>query len=55
LWGADDCQAQGGEPPKLPASAFLVSTTGPYIGSPSAVYDAFRRGLRELGYVEGGT
>ena len=32
---------------------FLVSTTGPYIGTPAAVYEAFGRGLRELGYVVG--
>jgi putative ABC transport system substrate-binding protein len=32
---------------------FLAPTTGPYIGTPAAVYDAFRRGLRDLSYVEG--
>jgi len=32
---------------------FLAPTTGPYIGTPAAVYEAFRRGLGELGYVEG--
>jgi putative ABC transport system substrate-binding protein len=32
---------------------FLAPTTGPYIGTPAAVYEAFRRGLRDLGYLEG--
>ena len=32
---------------------FLQPTTGPYIGTPTAVYEAFRRGLRAIGYVEG--
>jgi putative ABC transport system substrate-binding protein len=32
---------------------FLAPTTGPYIGTPAAVYEAFRRGLRDLGYAEG--
>ena len=32
---------------------FLAPATGPYIGTPAAVYEAFRRGLRDLGYVEG--
>src|SRR5688572_6678136 len=32
---------------------FLAPTTGPYIGTPATVYEAFRRGLRELGYAEG--
>jgi putative ABC transport system substrate-binding protein len=32
---------------------FLVPATGPYIGAPTAVYEAFRQALRDLGYVEG--
>jgi putative ABC transport system substrate-binding protein len=32
---------------------FLAPATGPYIGTPAAVYEAFRRGLGDLGYVEG--
>src|SRR5918912_781430 len=32
---------------------FLAPTTGPYIGTPTAIYEAFRRGLQDLGYVEG--
>jgi putative ABC transport system substrate-binding protein len=39
--------------PEAARIGFLVSTTGPYIGSPTAVFEAFRRGLRELRYVEG--
>jgi ABC-type uncharacterized transport system substrate-binding protein len=38
---------------KVPTIGFLVPATGPYIGAPTAVYEAFRQGLRDLGYVEG--
>ena len=38
---------------KVPTVGFLVPATGPYIGAPTAVYEAFRLGLRDLGYVEG--
>ena len=46
----------GAQPrPKVPTIGFLVPATGPYIGAPTAVYEAFRLGLRDLGYVEGRT
>ena len=32
---------------------FLLPASGPYIGTPTAVFDSFRRGLADLGYVEG--
>jgi putative ABC transport system substrate-binding protein len=38
---------------KVPTIGFLVPSTGPYIGAPTVVYDVFRQGLRDLGYVEG--
>jgi putative ABC transport system substrate-binding protein len=38
---------------KVRTIGFLVPTTGPYIGAPTVVYEAFRQGLRDLGYVEG--
>jgi putative ABC transport system substrate-binding protein len=41
---------QGGKIPKI---GFLAPATGIYIGSSAAVYEAFQRGLRDLGYVEG--
>jgi putative ABC transport system substrate-binding protein len=36
-----------------PTIGFLVPASGPYIGTPTAVFDSFRRGLADLGYVEG--
>ncbi len=45
--------AEAQQPGKVPKIGFLVPTTGPYIGAPTAVYEAFRRGLHDLGYVEG--
>src|SRR5580693_65273 len=36
-----------------PTIGFLVPASGPYIGTPTAVFDSFRRGLAELGHVEG--
>ncbi len=36
-----------------PTIGFLVPASGPYIGTPTAVFDAFRRGLADLGHVEG--
>ena len=44
--------AEAQQRPKVPTIGFLVPATGPYIGAPTAVYDAFRQGLRDLGYVE---
>jgi putative ABC transport system substrate-binding protein len=44
---------QAQQPSKIPKVGFLVPATGPYIGAPTAVYEAFRQGLRDLGYVEG--
>jgi putative ABC transport system substrate-binding protein len=41
---------QGGKIPKI---GFLAPATGIYIGSAAGVYEAFRRGLRDLGYVDG--
>lgn len=38
---------------KVPTVGLLVPATGPYIGASTAVYEAFRQGLRDLGYVEG--
>jgi putative ABC transport system substrate-binding protein len=38
---------------KVPKIGFLVPATGPYIGEATAVYEAFQRGLRDLGYIEG--
>ncbi len=45
--------AQAQQAPKIPKIGVLVTATGPYIGAPTAVYEAFRRGLRDLGYIEG--
>lgn len=42
-------------PAKVPTIGFLVPATGPYIGAPTAVFEAFRQGLRDLGYIEGRT
>ena len=36
-----------------PTIGFLVPASGPYIGTPTAVFDSFRRGLADLGHVEG--
>lgn len=36
-----------------PRIGFLVPAAGPYIGTPTAVFDAFRRGFADLGYIEG--
>ena len=32
---------------------FLVPAAGVYIGTPTAVFDSFRRGLADLGHIEG--
>jgi ABC-type uncharacterized transport system substrate-binding protein len=45
--------AVGQQRAKVPTIGFLVPSTGPYIGAPTVVYDVFRQGLRDLGYVEG--
>src|SRR5580698_852131 len=37
----------------VPTIGFLVPAAGPYIGTPTAVFESFRRGLADLGYVEG--
>ena len=37
----------------VPRIGFLVPASGPYIGAPTAVFDSFRRGLADLGFVEG--
>ncbi len=37
----------------FPTIGFLVPASGPYIGTPTAVFNSFRRGLADLGYVEG--
>jgi putative ABC transport system substrate-binding protein len=37
----------------VPRIGFLVPASGPYIATPTAVFDAFRRGLTDLGYIEG--
>jgi putative tryptophan/tyrosine transport system substrate-binding protein len=37
----------------LPTIGFLVPAAGPYIGTPTAVFDSFRRGFADLGHVEG--
>ena len=37
----------------VPTIGFLVPASGVYIGTPTAVFDSFRRGLAELGYIEG--
>ncbi|MBV9583576.1 MAG: ABC transporter substrate-binding protein [Alphaproteobacteria bacterium] len=36
-----------------PTIGFLVPASGAYIETPTAVFDSFRRGLADLGYVEG--
>lgn len=36
-----------------PTVGFLVPASGPYISTPTAVFDAFRRGLADLGRVDG--
>ncbi|HEV2097724.1 MAG TPA: ABC transporter substrate-binding protein [Stellaceae bacterium] len=36
-----------------PTIGFLTPASGVYIGTPTAVFDSFRRGLADLGYVEG--
>lgn len=38
---------------KIPSIGFLVPAFGVYIGTPTAVFDSFRRGLAEFGYIEG--
>jgi putative tryptophan/tyrosine transport system substrate-binding protein len=37
----------------VPRIGFVVPASGPYIGTPTAVFDAFRRGFADLGYIEG--
>lgn len=37
----------------VPRIGFLVPASGPYIGTPTAVFDSFRRGFADLGYIEG--
>ena len=37
----------------VPKIGFLVPASGIYIGTPTAVFDAFRRGLTNLGHIEG--
>jgi hypothetical protein len=37
----------------VPKIGFLVPASGIYIGTPTAVFDAFRRGLTDLGHIEG--
>ncbi|HEY2527941.1 MAG TPA: ABC transporter substrate-binding protein [Xanthobacteraceae bacterium] len=37
----------------VPRIGFLVPASGPYIGTPTAVFDAFRRGFADLGHIEG--
>jgi len=36
-----------------PTIGFLVPASGPYIGTPTEVFDSFRRGLADLGHVVG--
>ncbi len=36
-----------------PTIGFLVPASGAYIGTPTAVFDSFRRGLADLGHIEG--
>lgn len=36
-----------------PRIGFLAPASGPYIGTPTAVFDAFRRGFADLGHIEG--
>ena len=38
---------------RRPHDGFLVPASGPYIGTPTAVFNSFRRGLADLGCVEG--
>src|SRR5271169_2846648 len=37
----------------VPRIGFLVPAYAPYIETPTAVFDSFRRGLADLGFVEG--
>jgi putative ABC transport system substrate-binding protein len=37
----------------VPRIGFLVPASGPYIGTPTAVFDSFRRGFADLGHIEG--
>ena len=37
----------------VPKIGFLVPASGIYIKTPTAIFDAFRRGLTDLGYIEG--
>ena len=37
----------------VPRIGFLVPAAGPYIGTPTAVFDSFRRGFADLGRIEG--
>ena len=37
----------------VPRVGFLVPAAGVYIGTPTAVFDSFRRGLADLGHIEG--
>lgn len=37
----------------VPSIGFLVPAAGPYIKTPTAVFDSFRRGLADLGYIQG--
>jgi hypothetical protein len=37
----------------VPRIGFLVPASGVYIETPTAVFDAFRHGLTDLGYIEG--
>lgn len=40
------------QPPKVRKIGFLVSSTGP--SASPALFDGFRQGMRELGYIDGG-
>jgi putative ABC transport system substrate-binding protein len=45
--------AEAQEPKKVPSVGFLLQRVGPTPTTPDPFADAFRQGLRDLGYIEG--
>jgi len=45
--------AQAQQTNKIPRIGYLTGTSAPTVTSPDLNADAFRQGLRDLGYIEG--
>jgi putative ABC transport system substrate-binding protein len=47
------CIAEAQQPARIPRIGYLTGTSAPTIAGPDVNADAFRQGLRDLGYIEG--